>query len=708
MNINENFLMNYSKNETGQVMTVNPENLSADSLFTYKKIKVSRINNLLIISNGLCERTVDLSGAYPSTISLKNGNGTEFADKSEYMDFSFIGINMPNGINKVKYELAGIEVKVHKRSLFDSEHVKVELTVNEKIQNITFIRSYLIYTDMAVMAVENSVRSNVSPNIYWSYRGGLNNNHDSPVDFLESSADIIHLNREVVPVKVVEFQGRTDYTNNLVLEHDPVLDGMNGNLLFCEKNDRGMFFLQEAPPSSERRDFEQHDFRITKENMLFSCGWGIAPQELTLGKYFSGYRNVIGFYQNGEEQITLKHYLRKRFPQNTDKDFSITVNPWGVGGFRELVTEQFLVDEVKAAAAIGATHYQIDDGWQTGRALEKLLLHNRYVTSEFWTISSLHLPYGFENIHEVSQENGIELALWVAPSFNQEYRDWESMVRILFDFYRKYGIKMFKIDAVKIRTKLAEDNLRKMVKTLREQSKGEIIFNFDTTNGQRPGYFMFLEYGNVFLENRYVYGMGIGYHPEDVLSNFWTLAQYTRSQTLQIEIPSHEDVNHDFYTARGKIQPDKYPAEYWAAIALFANPLLWLAPSAISAQLISTYRKIMELHLKYRDRIFAGEIIPVGDKPDGNAFTGFQSHDINMGTGFLIIYRELNGPQQKEMDLKLIAGCKVVFESLSDDSNPVVKDINSSPIFELPEPASFRLYQYRAYKKTCKNIMQKD
>jgi len=95
---------------------------------------------------------------------------------------------------------------------------------------------------------------------------------------------------------------------------------------------------------------------------------------------------------------------------------------------------------------------------------------------------------------------------------------------------------------------------------------------------------MFLEYGNIFLENRYVYGSGIGYHPEDTLNNLWTLSQYVRTQTLQIEIPAHEAVNNDFYIDRNQIQPDLYSAEYWAAIALFANPLLWFAPSVISKE----------------------------------------------------------------------------------------------------------------------------
>ena len=671
--------------------------LLPDDIFKYKNINVCRKNDLLEIKNGLCARIIDLSGGYPSTVSLKNGDGTEFAEKSEYPDFSFIGINMPNSVNKTEYELGAIEVKANEASIFDAEHVRINITINEKIQNATFYRSYLIYVDIPAIAVENSIRSGVSPNIYWSYRyrDGLNNSRNFPIEYLESSADTLRLSRETTPVKAVEFQGRTDYTNELVIEHKAGIGSMNGNLLFCENNDCGIFFIQEAPPSTERRDFEKHDFRLTEENMLFSCGWGITPEELTPGKVFTGYRHVIGFYKKGEEQTALKRYLKKRFPQNPDKDFSITVNPWGVGGFPSLVNEQFLMDEIKASAAIGATHYQVDDGWQTGRALQELSIFNRCVTPEFWTISKPHLPHGFKNLHDTAVSSGIELALWTAPSFNQEYRDWETMANIMFDFYRKYDIRMFKIDSVRIRTKLAEDNLHKLVKTLRERSNGKIIFNFDTTNGQRPGYFMFLEYGNIFLENRYVYGAGIGYHPEDILDNLWAMSQYTRTQTLQIEIPSHEDVNHNFYAEKGKIQPDSYPPEYWAAIAMFANPLLWLAPSKISDELISTYRRIIDLHLKYRDRIFAGEIMPVGDKPDGKAFTGFQSHDCNTDTGFLIIYRELDGPSQAEIELKFVTNKKVIFESLSDNSIQLSKHADSQSIFELPVPATFRLYEYR-------------
>ena len=135
--------------------------LLVGDVFNYKNVKIYRKGNLLGIGNGLCERTVDFAGGCPSTISLKNGDGVEFAAPSAFADFSFIGINMPNSVNRTEYEITAIEVKHVEASMFDAEHVRVNITINEKIQNVIFIRSYLIYTKLPVIAVENSIRSNV-------------------------------------------------------------------------------------------------------------------------------------------------------------------------------------------------------------------------------------------------------------------------------------------------------------------------------------------------------------------------------------------------------------------------------------------------------------------------------------------------------------------------------------------------------------------
>ena len=241
----------------------------------------------------------------------------------------------------------------------------------------------------------------------------------------------------------------------------------------------------------------------------------------------------------------------------------------------------------------------------------------------------------------------MELALWCAPSSNVEFRDWEAFREFLLDFHRRWNFRFFKIDGVKIRTCEAERNLETLLRSVREATGGLVYFNLDTTAGQRPGYFRMVEYGNIFLENRYVcHEWGLGYHPEKTLRSLWQLARVMRPQLLQVEIPSPSDIRRSFYEKKGMSQPDLYPVEYWAAIALFANPLLWFAPSTVPEEIRSRIRPLLELWRRNRDTILGGEIYPVGAAPDGKALTGLVSTG-----GWLIAFRELGAPEAGEFRL---------------------------------------------------------
>ncbi|MHB9138686.1 MAG: alpha-galactosidase [Victivallaceae bacterium] len=642
------------------------------------------------------KRVINIGKNVPVTKSFETIEGYPIGVEADDTDFSFVGINLLREGCLTNLLPVKINAYVLDCAWQDAEHVRLELEIREMVQNVTFRRRYLIYPGMPFMAVENFIRSDVSANLYWSHRRHLGNER-LPANMLESCADSLRLPHGFNPVKAVEFRGRTDYHNDLVLEHAMLCEcsKINGNILFCENDCAGLFFLQEAPPSSERRDFEEYDFRIDADNTVRSCGWGIFPSELIPRKMFKGYRHVTGFYRKGEAALNLKTYLKSRFPQHPEKGFSVMVNPWGAGHFPELVNEQFLRDEIVATAKLGATHYQIDDGWQEGRVLGELSFNNRRITPELWEISGVRLPDGLKPICATADKSKVELALWVAPAYNCEYRDWRIMADIIFGLYQEYQIRIFKIDGVKIRTKEAEDNLELLVRSLRERSAGEISFNFDTTNGQRTGYFMFLEYGNIFLENRYVcHDWGLGYHPEDTLKNLWNLSKYIRPQVLQIEVPGHEDVNHDFYKRQGRIQPDCYPPEYWAMIAFFANPLLWLAPSLLSENIMSSYRKIIELHLKHRQRIFAGEIFPVGKEPDGSAVTGFVAHMPQDDSGYILLFRELGAESKAKINIPYIKHHKAIKIIYCSEQISVSMTVPGQIEAEFEYPGSCCLLQY--------------
>ena len=289
-------------------------------------------------------------------------------------------------------------------------------------------------------------------------------------------------------------------------------------------------------PSNDHPTPEEFRDALVDVDVCFCC-WGVPPEEIKPGKLFTGYRTVLLVF-NGEVdfELKLKAYLRLRFKADPAQAAAVTVNPWGCGKFRTLVNKEFLLDEIRASAETGASHYQIDDGWQAGGPLFDLVILNRKLNNDFWSVSDM-LGGKLDELMAEFSKCGLEPSLWVAPSCNTEFRDYKDFEEMILAYYRKHDIRVFKVDGVKMRTYESEENLRNMLHDIRTRSNGEIVFNLDTTNGQRAGYFLFLEYGNIFLENRYVcHYWGVGYHPERTLRNFWKLARYIRSEMLQIEV----------------------------------------------------------------------------------------------------------------------------------------------------------------------------
>jgi hypothetical protein len=672
--------------------------LFRERMFNFRDVCIKLDGDILFLGNEVLERKLDLEQGMPKTISLKYLSSRIFLTKSQTsddFDFSFAGLNFPGGKADTQFSITNITACVNATSWRDGEHVRVEIHIRENIQDVSFIRTYRLYPGKPFISVQNSIKSSVMANIYWSRRSRLDQPEDYTPEMQESVVDSLSLAEGIVPRKAVEFRGRTDIAVNAqVMEYIDPIGLVKGNLLFCEGKDCGLFILQEAPPSAERRDFEDHDLRIENNN-VFSCCWGIPPAEIRADKFLHSYRHVIGIYSNGNEQYALKSYLKLRFPE-AEKDYTVTVNPWGMGNFRDCVSEHFFLDEIAAAADIGATHYQVDDGWQKGRALQELTTNNRYIKPDFWEVSKAHLPDGFDVLSAQAEKNGVELALWVAPSFTNEYRDWQKFSDILFDYYSRYGIRMFKVDGIKVRTKEAEDNLEMLFRDLRERSGGEIIFNLDTTNGQRPGYFMFLEYGNIFLENRYVCLRNAPfYHPESTLKNLWRLSKYVRPQILQIEVPSPEDINHEYYREKQLISPDIYPPEYWLAIAMFANPLIWLAPSLLSCDMKKIFKQMIDLHLKYRKEIFDSEIYPIGNEPDGRSFTGFIAGQDDGKQGFILLFREAGAPDTTLMDIPYIKS-PVIFHKVGGNEGKIYCDSSCQFKIEIAQPGNFIFMRFNS------------
>lgn len=204
----------------------------------------------------------------------------------------------------------------------------------------------------------------------------------------------------------------------------------------------------------------------------------------------------------------------------------------------------------------------------------------------------------------------------------------------------------------------------------------------------------FSEYNNIlFLENRYT--DWVNYYPWLTLKNLWDLCSYVPLQKLQIEF-LNTDRNGDKYSKDDSLAPSNYSYEYVFAITMFANPLCWFEPSALGEEAMQRYSRMIRLYMKYRDEILEGDIFPLGNRPLGYSWTGFQSHNIDKLEGYIIVYREYSEQSCYSIKPFFMDGFDVHLESLTDDSENInIKGYDSSGIsICLDIRNSFRLYRY--------------
>ena len=91
------------------------------------------------------------------------------------------------------------------------------------------------------------------------------------------------------------------------------------------------------------------------------------------------------------------------------------------------VNEAFCLRELERAVQLGITHFQIDDGWQTGKspnsAVAKGSFKDIWSNPDYWTPDKSKYPRGLSPIIKRGKELGIDIALWFNPSIQDNFAD---------------------------------------------------------------------------------------------------------------------------------------------------------------------------------------------------------------------------------------------------------------------------------------------
>ncbi|OGV52629.1 MAG: hypothetical protein A2017_20725 [Lentisphaerae bacterium GWF2_44_16] len=673
----------------------------------YMDAKASWSNDTFTIENAGISRTLTLKDGYFFTESFydKSAKTEWVSGPSGYNDFSYRGLLLDRLKSPLKLELVKCDAEILKNNIFTEDCLCLKIYLKEPLQNINIIREYLVFPEIPVIQSRTKIKSPVIPNFYSS----LCRSHNIKWDHMENCTDCLSLKKSSLHGRCVAFFGRTDQSNELVREESFKLSAssemkLSGNMLFLKDNssDNGLFMVQEAPSTGERRHENNSDF-IYRSSCIKSLGWGILPSEFK-DEEMTAYSCAAGVFSGDFDNasVEVKKFFVNRFRQSPEK-YRTMANPWGGGGeiWQKNISDSFVLKEIEAAAEMGLEMYQVDDGWQENRSLSEMTSGNKPMSPADWQIRKDIFPSGFSKIKKACDEKNVEFCLWFAPSFNKSYRDWEEQVELLYGFYKKYGIKTFKIDATVVNSKEAEENLEKLLRSLRLKTGGDIYFNLDTTSGMRPGYLLFQEYGNVFLENRYQSQEGLrSYLPSKAMRNLWLLSRYIPSQRLQVEFTDMKAAASYKKVYKGTGYPEKFTQEYVSATTLFASPLCWAYPSEFDAASRKSVRRVMELHKKIRNELYESVVIPVGEEPSGKSWSGFQAHNFRKNSGLLIVYREMSRENKWIFSLKYLNGKKVLLEEIPAEGKPVTHAFKGNAEFQisLETENSFRLYKYKVVK----------
>lgn len=442
---------------------------------------------------------------------------------------------------------------------------------------------------------------------------------------------------------------RTDQHNELVSEQEWLFHpserrlALAGNLFFVEDilANTGLIFLKIAPlPHAQPVRLSPVDLVVLPGTRALSLtGHGIGEEG------GAGYLWTTIPYSGGSAgRIAALHTLQNQLrPFEPGRDGRLVSNTWGDRGQDGRVSTEFLSHEILSGAKLGVDVIQIDDGWQKGRTANSVqkggVWEGFYAAeSDFWSPHPERFLGGLAPLVEAAKEKSMRFGLWFAPDSSNDFANWKSDAEIILGFYHELGICYFKIDGVKLRTKIGEQNLQRFFDEVLNASEGKVVFDTDVTAETRQGYFGLMGTGPLFVENRYTDWHR--YWPHTTLRNVWKLAHYIPPTRLRMEFLNSAR-NAEKYEG-DPLAPSVYRADYLFATVMMTSPLGWFEVQNLPPSYVKEAAPLIAVWKQYRNRMATGTVLPIGEAPDGTSWTGFVSISSDSRTVYALLFRELN------------------------------------------------------------------
>jgi len=428
-------------------------------------------------------------------------------------------------------------------------------------------------------------------------------------------------------------------------------------------------------------------------------GWYVA--DLSTDRYSPCWATWLVLYSGADDEmaLALKAYDRQRYPTDPQRDIYILANTWGSSdGMRPAriqAREDNIIVEIDSQADLGIDVQQIDDGWQgydfkNWRPIQSYeLLESDAVYPLYQSNTYPVYPQGWTRVREYARSKGVKLGLWAAARISADDLMWN---------YEHGAFRYFKLDYAHLATMQAVDELMGKARKLILHSGHQVRINWDLTErSPRVGYFFGREYGNIYLANRKPrWPPGVVYKPYLVLRDAWQLSKYVNLNKFQITVQNVDRVSRELSDAY------LHGHDYCLAQTLMGSPIFFQETHYYTREARDVLRPLIALYKQHRSAMYQGYVFPMGDKPDNRTWSGFQNHDPETRSGYLLILRQLQNTQtRRHMALKFLAGRQIVLTDLQTDrTRRVVVPESGEVEFEIDKAPGYCFLRYETVTPT--------
>ncbi|ARN57364.1 hypothetical protein [Sedimentisphaera salicampi] len=436
------------------------------------------------------------------------------------------------------------------------------------------------------------------------------------------------------------------------------------NLMTFQSGENGIAVVKESNQCRNLDSFDTGWFSLTPSGLTVT-GWGIRQFEMKADRFRKGWPTWVILSKGDKDELLLsmKKFDRLVFPEDSLGRFTYcrTGSRYNTKLEKNPVNSKNVTENMARAGKAGFGIVNIDSGWE----LQK---EKRLIGRDMWRPDSEFFPNQWEDVFKAMLENNLRTGLSAKNSIETQDLNWN---------YEKLKNSFWTLDNSKIRDYKELESFRRRSEEYLNQTEGNSCFSMETGKEYpSAGYYCLREYGKIRL---YPDNTELQRNGNHILQDCWELAKYNNPGKWQLLLQDFGDYSPEFAAAASCAGLPGMKAQFFEDIE--------------DKQAVSN---VFEVYAQNSAELYSHFTFPIGERPNGRSWAGFQFCSPGDKEGFILIFREKENTYSKNtVRLKFLGSGKLKITNLLEETEKITDCDDGFVGLRMDKPGDFLFLKYK-------------